>query len=96
LELPSCGSVFKNPPGDYAGRLIESVGLRGHAIGGARISERHCNFIVNEGGARADEVVALIALARQRVWEATGVRLEPEVHVLGPRSPWPPPIAGDP
>ncbi len=96
LELPSCGSVFKNPPGDYAGRLIESVGLRGHAIGGARISERHCNFIVNEGGARAEEVVALIALARQRVWEATGVRLEPEVHVLGPRSPWPPPIAGDP
>ncbi len=87
LELPSCGSVFRNPPGDYAGRLVESVGLKGHAIGGARISERHGNFIVNGGGATALDVMRCIRLAWDTVLRETGVRLVPEVRVVGE---WPP------
>lgn len=83
LELPSCGSVFKNPPGDHAGRLIESVGLKGARRGDAQISEKHANFIVNLGRATAADVLTLIRLARDTVAERTGVVLEPEVHVLG-------------
>lgn len=83
LNVPSCGSVFKNPAGDYAGRLIESVGLKGRRIGGAQISPVHANFIVNLGGARAADVLALIEEARTRVFEATGTRLVPEVRILG-------------
>ena len=83
LSVPSCGSVFKNPAGDYAGRLIESVGLKGHRVGGAQISPLHANFIANTGGARAQDVCALIREAQTRVREATGIRLEPEVHVVG-------------
>lgn len=91
LDLPSCGSVFRNPPGDHAGRLIEAVGLKGHAIGGARISEKHANFIVNNGSATAAEVMACIRLAYETVLAQTGVTLEPEVRVLGawPREVWP-------
>ncbi|MCH2171647.1 UDP-N-acetylmuramate dehydrogenase [Myxococcota bacterium] len=86
LNVPSCGSVFKNPPGDHAGRLIESVGLKGHRVGGAQISPRHANFIANTGGATAADVLSLIEMARQAVFEATGTRLETEVKILGERS----------
>jgi UDP-N-acetylmuramate dehydrogenase len=91
LDLPSCGSVFRNPPGDYAGRLIELVGLKGHRIGDAQISPRHANFIVNLGEARAEHVMACIRTAWSAVREATGVALEPEVRVVGAWDPaiWP-------
>jgi UDP-N-acetylmuramate dehydrogenase len=81
--LHNAGSVFKNPAGNFAGRLLESVGLKGARMGGAAFSEQHANFIVNLGGARADEVRALIDLARSRVMESTGVSLEPEVRLIG-------------
>ena len=81
--LPNAGSVFKNPPGNFAGRLLESVGLKGARMGGAAFSGQHANFIVNLGGARAEEVRALIELARSRVMESTGVALEPEVRLIG-------------
>jgi len=80
---PSCGSVFKNPPGDYAGRLIEAAGLKGRESGRAQISPRHANFIVNLGGATAADIKALIDLARQTVQEQFGVMLELEVELLG-------------
>ncbi|GIX48720.1 MAG: UDP-N-acetylenolpyruvoylglucosamine reductase [Candidatus Tectimicrobiota bacterium] len=83
LWLPNAGSVFKNPPGVAAGRLIEAAGLKGTRIGGAMVSPRHANFIVNVGGARAADVEALIALIRQRVWQAFGVLLELEVRIVG-------------
>jgi UDP-N-acetylmuramate dehydrogenase len=83
LELPSCGSVFKNPPGDFAGRLIEAAGLKGLRVGGAEISTVHANFIVNRGGARAVDVLALIEGARTAVLEATGLLLETEVRIVG-------------
>ncbi|ABM62853.1 UDP-N-acetylmuramate dehydrogenase [Halorhodospira halophila] len=79
---PTCGSVFRNPPGDAAGRLIEQAGLKGARRGGARVSERHANFIINEGGSAAD-IEGLIEVVRQRVAEVHGVRLETEVHVIG-------------
>jgi UDP-N-acetylmuramate dehydrogenase len=83
LDLPSGGSVFRNPPGDYAGRLIEKAGLKGKSIGGATISTRHANFIVNTGGATADDILSLMNLARERVREETGIVLEPEIKVVG-------------
>lgn len=83
LSQPNFGSVFTNPPGEYAGRLIEGVGLKGHRVGGAQISERHANWIVNLGGATAADVTALMALACARVLEATGVTLTPEVKRVG-------------
>jgi len=79
----NAGSVFKNPAGDHAGRLIESAGLKGRRAGRARISERHANVIVNEGGARAADVKALMDLAQRVVWERSGVWLEPEVQLVG-------------
>ena len=79
----SAGSVFKNPPGDYAGRLIEAAGLKGTAIGKAQFSPVHANFIVNTGGATASEVVSLMALARRTVRERFGVELELEVELRG-------------
>ena len=79
----SAGSVFKNPAGDFAGRLIEQTGMKGTTIGGARISERHANFIVNVGGASAADVAALIREARNRVFEQFGVKLELEVELRG-------------
>ena len=79
------GSVFKNPNHELsAGRMLEACGLRGHAIGGARISPKHANFIENDGGARSADAVALIAEARRRALAQFGVRLEPEVQLLGP------------
>jgi UDP-N-acetylmuramate dehydrogenase len=79
----NAGSIFKNPHGDHAGRLIDVAGLKGARAGRARISERHANFIVNEGGARAVEVKALMDLAQRVVWERSGVWLEPEVQLVG-------------
>ena len=79
----SAGSIFKNPPGDFAGRLIEAVGLKGIRAGRARISPRHANVIVNEGGACANDVRALIETAQRVVWERKGVWLEPEVRLVG-------------
>jgi UDP-N-acetylmuramate dehydrogenase len=79
----SMGSMFKNPPGDYAGRLIEAAGLKGRRIGQAQISRLHGNFFVNLGGARAQDVYGLICLARETVQARFGVRLELEVELLG-------------
>jgi UDP-N-acetylmuramate dehydrogenase len=83
LTLPNSGSVFVNPKGDFAGRLIEQAGLKGLSRGGAQISDKHANFIVNLGGARAAEVVELIAMARKAVKAATGIELQPEVKLVG-------------
>jgi UDP-N-acetylmuramate dehydrogenase len=86
LAFPSGGSVFKNPPGDHAGRLIEKAGLKGKKIGGALISPKHANYIVNTGDAGAEDVLALMALARERVRRETGIELEPEIKVVGRRT----------
>jgi len=86
LSLPNCGSVFKNPPGDYAARLIEAAGLKGMKIGNARISTAHANFIVNEGKASSHDVISLITAAQSAVEEKFGIRLEPEVRILGGKS----------
>jgi len=83
LSQPNCGSVFTNPPGDHAGRLIDSVGLKGARLGGAQISTLHANWIVNLGGARAADVLGLIERAQARVQEATGIVLVPEVKRVG-------------
>lgn len=80
---PSAGSVFKNPIGDYSGRLIEACGLKGARIGGAQISPKHANFIVNTGGASAADITGLIALARRTVRERFGIALELEVELRG-------------
>jgi UDP-N-acetylmuramate dehydrogenase len=80
---PSVGSIFRNPPGDYAGRLVEAAGLKGHRIGGAAVSIRHANFIINTGEARAADVLALIELMRARVFEMAGVELVPEILFAG-------------
>ncbi len=84
LDLPNAGSVFRNPRGDHAARLIEACGLKGYEIGGARISEKHANFIVNpKGRARAADIEALIGHARKTVKERFGVELVPEVRIVG-------------
>jgi len=83
LAMPNCGSVFKNPQGDFAARLIESVGLKGKQIGKANISEKHANFIVNQGGASCEDVLGLIRLAKSKVNQEAGVDLEPEVKFVG-------------
>jgi UDP-N-acetylmuramate dehydrogenase len=80
---PSAGSVFRNPPGDHAGRLVEVVGLKGHRIGGVQVSPRHANFIINTGNGRATEVAELIRLIQARVLEDTGVELAPEILYMG-------------
>lgn len=83
LDLPSCGSVFRNPENDHAGRLIEASGLKGFAMGGARVSEKHANFIVNTGGASSSDIEALIFYVRDQVEKKTGIRLVPEVKIVG-------------
>jgi UDP-N-acetylmuramate dehydrogenase len=83
LNRPSCGSVFKNPPEDFAGRLIEKAGLKGVQKGGAQVSNRHANFIVNQGEARARDVLFLMNLIRTRVRKQFGILLEPEVRLWG-------------
>lgn len=82
LDVPSAGSTFKRPEGHFAGALIEQCGLKGFAIGGARVSEKHAGFLVSTGGTAAD-FEALMAYVRCVVWAKTGVRLEPEVRVIG-------------
>lgn len=84
---PSCGSVFRNPPGDYAGRLIEVCGLKGVRIGGAEVSRKHANFIINDGAASAADIEALILHVRDTVERLQGVRLEPEVRIVGEPAP---------
>lgn len=83
LDKPSCGSVFKNPEGDSAGRLIEEAGLKGKTVGGAKVSPVHANFIVNESGATAHDVKELIETIQTEVAKAYGVELSPEVRFLG-------------
>ncbi len=83
LNEPSCGSVFRNPEGESAGALIERAGLKGACAGAAQISEVHANFIVNKGGATAHDVCSLIKLAQNKVFEAYGIELTPEVKFLG-------------
>lgn len=83
---PSCGSVFRNPPGDHAARLIESVGLKGRRIGGAEVSRKHANFIVNTGDAKAADIEALIEHVRRTVQEKFGVELQPEVRIVGEKT----------
>lgn len=80
---PSVGSVFRNPPNDSAGRLIEAAGLKGKKIGGAIISPKHANFIINESGASAQDIFDLLLLARNTVAEQFGVNLIPEIELLG-------------
>ena len=83
LELPSAGSTFKRPAGYFAGKLIMDAGLRGYRVGGAQVSEKHCGFVVNTGGATAADVNALIEHVQAEVREQFGVELEPEVHRIG-------------
>ncbi len=91
LAMPNSGSVFVNPRGDFAGRLIEQAGLKGERRGGAQISDKHANFIVNLGEATATDVIELIALARGTVLARTGIELQPEVRLVGTfRPPLPP------
>jgi UDP-N-acetylmuramate dehydrogenase len=79
---PSAGCIFKNPPGDFAGRLIEEAGLKGAAVGAASVSEKHANYIINDGGATADDILALIHLIQEKVKDTFGVALELEIRIL--------------
>jgi UDP-N-acetylmuramate dehydrogenase len=83
VGLPSCGSVFRNPEGDHAARLIEAAGLKGTRIGGACVSEKHANFIINEGGASAQDIEQLIRKVQNEVEAVHGVRLQTEVKIVG-------------
>jgi UDP-N-acetylmuramate dehydrogenase len=83
LNLPCAGSVFRNPPGDYAARLIEAAGLKGMTVGGAQISPLHANFIVNTGHATANDILALIAYCQEVVREKFGIQLHAEVRIAG-------------
>ena len=83
LGLPSCGSVFRNPPGDHSARLIEAAGLKGHRIGGAEVSEKHENFIINRDAASATDIEELIEHVRQTVFDVHGVSLAHEVRIVG-------------
>lgn len=86
LNFPSAGSTFKRPAGYYAAALIDECGLRGYTLGGAQVSEKHAGFLLNRGGTAAD-FLALMAHVQQVVWEQKGVRLEPEVRILGDDAP---------
>lgn len=81
--MPSAGSVFKNPQEESAGKLIEAAGLKGRTVGGAQVSEKHANFIVNIGKATAKDVIRLMEIVQQTVLEVHGVRLEPEIRIIG-------------
>ena len=84
MSLPNAGSVFRNPPGDHAARLIEAAGLKGVRIGGAQVSEKHANFIVNpDGKASAAEIESLIGRVKRAVAEKFGVELKREVRIVG-------------
>ena len=81
LELPSAGSAFKRPAGGYAAALIDQAGLKGFQVGGAAVSEKHAGFVVNLGGATAADVLATMQLIQKRVYETSGILLEPEVRI---------------
>ena len=83
LEYGSAGSAFKRPKGYFAGKLIQDAGLRGYRVGNAQVSEKHCGFVINRGGATAAEIVQLMTDVEDRVEEMFGVRLEPEVKRIG-------------
>ena len=83
LEYPSAGSTFKRPEGHFAGKLIEEAGLRGYSVGGTQVSEKHCGFVINKGGASATDILTLMRHVRARVLENSGITLEPEVMILG-------------
>ena len=83
LNYPSAGSAFKRPQGGFAAKLIQDAGLKGFRIGGAQVSEKHSGFIVNTGGATAADVTALLQYVSDKVWEMSGIRLEPEIRILG-------------
>ena len=82
LDLPSAGSTFKRPAGGYAAALIDAAGLKGYAVGGAQVSEKHAGFVVNRGGATFDEVLRLMENIRSEVLRTSGVELEPEVKII--------------
>lgn len=83
IGLPSCGSVFRNPEGDHSARLIEAAGMKGHRIGGAEVSEKHANFIINRDGASATDIEELIEYVRQTILDVHGVSLVHEVRIVG-------------
>jgi UDP-N-acetylmuramate dehydrogenase len=83
LEYPSAGSTFKRPEGHFAGALIDEAGLRGFRIGGAQVSEKHCGFVINAGDASASDVLEVIRAVQKSVYEHSGVKLEPEIRMLG-------------
>ena len=83
LEYPSAGSTFKRPAGHFAAKLIDDAGLRGYSVGGAQVSEKHCGFVVNRGGATAADIYTLIAQVQERVAQSSRVSIEPEVILLG-------------
>ena len=83
LEMPSAGSTFKRPPGHFAGTLIEQAGLKGFTVGGAQVSTKHAGFVINAGGATAQDVLNLIKEVQNHVYEHSGVMLEPEVRIIG-------------
>lgn len=85
IGQPSCGSVFRNPEGDHAARLIEVAGLKGKEIGGAQVSLKHANFIINTGNATADDLEKLILLVQREVEANSSIKLETEVHIVGDR-----------
>ena len=83
VNYPSAGSFFKRPEGDFAGRLVEAAGLRGLTVGGAQVSEKHCGFVINKGGATATDITDLMHLVQNTVKDKFGVMLEPEVRIIG-------------
>lgn len=83
LEYPSAGSTFKRPEGYFAGKLIQDADLRGYTVGGAQVSEKHCGFVINKGGATAADVCQLIADVKEKVYDKFQVELEPEVKMIG-------------
>ena len=83
LEYPSAGSFFKRPEGHFAGALIEQAGLKGERVGNAAVSEKHAGFLINLGGATCADVLALMRLVQKRVFDMSGVMLEPEVKIIG-------------
>ena len=83
VQYPSAGSTFKRPEGYFAGKLIEDAGLKGVAVGGAQVSTLHSGFIINRGGATATDIIQLITLVQNRVYDEFGVMLKPEVRIIG-------------
>lgn len=83
LDKPSCGSTFKRPTGNFAGKLISDCGLKGMSVGGAQVSEKHAGFIVNSGGATSRDILDLVQLVKKTVFEKTGVLLEEEIRIIG-------------